>query len=172
MTQRSTPVTPFFAELRSLVIVPTLQKMAVYVPALDGPAARNLLLGTVAQESGGKFLAQWPSGPGAGLWEIEPATHDDLLKNTLAYMPALQALTGSMLSAAFDAHFQLISNLHYGCAIARLLYYRVRERLPAADDVQGLARYWKTYFNTAAGAGTVDQFVTNFRNLIGEPPDV
>ena len=166
------PIQPFFSQLRALVIVPTLQKMAVYVPALDSPAARNLVLGTVAQETGGKYLAEWPTGPGSGLWQMEPATHDDIVATFLPRVPALETLVGAMLSPAFTAHDQLVANLHYSCAIARLFYYRIRQPLPAAGDISGLGRYWKTFYNTAAGGGTVEQFVANFENLIGAPPDV
>jgi hypothetical protein len=169
----STPaIQPFFSQLRSRVIVPTLQKMAAIVPALDGSAARNLVLGTAAQETGGKYLAQWPTGPGCGLWQMEPATRDDIVANFLPRFPTLQTLVESMRGIVFDPDDELVGNLHYGCAITRLFYYRIQAKLPAPSDVTALGQYWKTYYNTAAGAGTVDQFVTNFHNIIGAPPDV
>ena len=62
-------------------------------------------------------------------------------------------------------------NALWSCAIARLLLYRIKAPLPAATDVRGLGQYWKTYFNTPAGGGTVDEFVTKFTNRIGAPPD-
>ena len=39
----------------------------------------------------------------------------------------------------------------YATAVARLIYWRVPRPLPAASDLDGLAAYWKTHYNTAAG---------------------
>jgi hypothetical protein len=162
---------PFFAQLRSFIVIPTLQALDKAQPGIDVPAARNLVLGVAAQESGGKYLAQFPVGPARGLWEIEPATLHDLEKNFLAYHPTLEAVIVSLMMPAESDEEQLVSNLTYSCAIARLLLYRIKAPLPAATDIRGLGQYWKTYFNTPAGGGTVDEFVANFTNLIGAPPD-
>ncbi|HEV2650775.1 MAG TPA: hypothetical protein VGU69_05935, partial [Rhizomicrobium sp.] len=61
----------FFAQLANVVVRPTLARLGLN----DGPVALNLLLGTAAQESGGTYLAQYPTGPALGLWQIEPNTH-------------------------------------------------------------------------------------------------
>ena len=37
------------------------------------------------------------------------------------------------------------------------------EPLPEAQDVEGLAEYWKQHFNTPRGAGTVTRFVAAYR---------
>jgi len=47
----------------------------------------------------------------------------------------------------------LMVDLRYATAIARLVYWRVPKRLPEADDIEALARYWKTHYNTPLGAG-------------------
>ena len=49
-------------------------------------------------------------------------------------------------------------------AMARVRYMRVAESIPA--DGRGLARYWKTYYNTPLGAGTVAEFVANWNRLL------
>ena len=54
---------------------------------------------------------------------------------------------------------QLIWNLAYASAVARLIYYRRPEPLPRADDLPALAEYWKAHFNTAAGKGTPADFI-------------
>ena len=43
--------------------------------------------------------------------------------------------------------------------VARLICYRAPAPLPAADDLVGLARYWKAHDNPALGAGTVAGFL-------------
>jgi hypothetical protein len=167
-----TEIQPFFSQLRSLVIVPVLQKLATVIPSIDTPAARNLMLGTAAQESGGKFLAQWPTGPAVSFWQVEPASAEDLQVNFLQYQHALDEQIGAFWISGFavDGYVQA-GNLYHACAVARTLYYRIKEPLPAPSDIRGLGQYWKTYYNTGAGGGTVDEFVSNFSNLIGVPPD-
>ena len=50
--------------------------------------------------------------------------------------------------------------------MARIHYLRVPEALPAADDVVGLAAYWKRYYNTELGAGTVEKFVESYQRIL------
>ena len=42
---------------------------------------------------------------------------------------------------------------------ARLYISNIPVTIPAPNDVLGQARYWKRFYNTYAGAGTVDKFV-------------
>ncbi|MEY8241449.1 MAG: hypothetical protein RPT25_13980, partial [Cycloclasticus sp.] len=65
-----------------------------------------------------------------------------------------------------DLDEQLIVNLSYATAIARVIYYRVPKALPPGNDIRALAKYWKTHYNTSLGRGTADEFVQNFPNEI------
>ena len=62
----------------------------------------------------------------------------------------------------------LATDLAYACAMARIHYLRKPEPLPAHDDIEGLARYWKEHYNTFLGKGTVEEFVHNYRRLVLE----
>ena len=53
-------------------------------------------------------------------------------------------------------------NLPFQIIMARLYYYRFSEALPAYDDIEGLAKYWKKYWNTELGAGTVGEAIVNY----------
>lgn len=155
---------PFFVQLRTRVVQPTLGFLG-----LDSPAALNLVLGTAAQESGGNYLAQWPCGPALGLWQIEPATRQDVHANFLDGHAELHGKVLRLVAPYPDLDMQLASNLAYAAAICRLIYFRVPEVLPAATDLAGLAGYWKRYFNTPAGGGTTSEFLFNFAKYIGDP---
>lgn len=160
-------MTPIFSQLRSLVIIPTLQHLG-----LDSPAARNLVLGTAAQESGGAYLAQWPSGPARSFWQIEPATAVDLEDNFVPSHKVLGDKLRQLSSGLWPIDIELAVNLPYACATCRLLYYRIPAALPAATDLAGLGAYWKRYYNTPLGAGTAEEWVASFARCIGAPPDV
>ena len=65
----------------------------------------------------------------------------------------------SLAAAGLRQPAQLVWNLGYATAMARLVYRRRPEPLPAAEDIPGLAAYWKAHFNTAAGRGTAAKFI-------------
>lgn len=129
-------------------------------------AAIRLLLGTLVQESGARHLRQLGNGPAMGLYQVEPATHDDVWAHFLKFHPVLRAKTGGLATAHPDRHQQLAGNLNYATAIARLVYWRDSEPLPDADDIEGLARYYKRVFNTAQGKGSVGSFMLNYREHV------
>lgn len=154
-------------QLRELVVRPVLQELNMY-----SEAAENLLLGTAAQESVlGTFIKQYPTGPALGIYQMEPATHGDIWDNYLAYHEDLSSQVrgfASQHSFTRNPHDELVTNLFYSTAMCRLHYRRVSERLPAADDVQGLALYWKHHYNTFKGKGRVEEFVENYHALVLE----
>ena len=150
------------AQFREQVVRPVLQELE-----LHSAAAENLLVGTAVQESRLTYLRQLGGGPALGVFQMEPATHDDIWENYLAHRPeradALRALFGP---AAGDAR-HLTWNLGYAAAMCRLHYYRRPQALPDADDGEGLGRYWKQHYNTPLGAGTVAEFVSNYQKYVG-----
>jgi len=38
--------------------------------------------------------------------------------------------------------------------------------LPNAEDIEGLAHYWKKYYNTVYGSGKVEEFVNNYKKYV------
>ncbi len=130
-------------------------------------SARALLLGTAAQESRlGTYLRQLGKGPALGIFQMEPATERDIWTNYLAYHPALAGKITEVTGVSGPG-WQLHFNLAYQIAMARVHYLRVPRPLPAADDLGGLAAYWKKYYNTALGKGTVDEFVRHYDMVQG-----
>jgi hypothetical protein len=142
--------------LRQYVIRPTLQQIGMW-----SLAAENLLLGTAAHESRmGHYLVQIGGGPALGIYQVEPKTHDDIWQHFLKSRPAIADRISS-LTPFIDAE-QMIANMAYATAMARMVYYRRPEPLPAADDLPGMARYWKKFYNTPLGAGTTKQFIDSY----------
>lgn len=141
------------------VVGPTLKHMG-----LDSLAARRLVVGTMLAESLGQFLDQVTRpgdvtiGPAFGLYQIEAATFRDLRNNYLHYQPTLTARLQALEAEAPEPLLQLVTNLAYATAICRLIYYRRPEALPAADDLDAIATYWKRFYNTVLGTGTIAGF--------------
>jgi len=127
-------------------------------------AAVNLLLGTAAVESCfGRNLRQLGGGPARGVFQIEPATEKDIWDNFLRYNAALR---NKMIEITGIAELNLLAlegNLIYQICMARLQYYKVAEPLPGPDDIEGLAKYYKVYFNTLKGKATMKGFISKYR---------
>ena len=141
-------------QFRDLVIGPSLRSIGLW-----SPSAEQLLLATAVVESGLRSLKQI-AGPALGVYQIEPRTHDDIWRNFLAYRRELASPVEELMAQANTPWFiQLVWNLAYATAMARLVYYRRPEPLPEADDLVGVAEYWKAHYNTVKGAGTVAGFL-------------
>ncbi|MDG3442455.1 hypothetical protein [Nitrospirillum amazonense] len=160
---------PVFSQLRIRVVEPILARISTPARRLDSPAAVNLVLGTCAQETGFNFIGQYPAGPAVSPWQIEPVTHDKVRARLKEEHPDLDGALDALLVPGIDPHAQLAWNLAYAAAFCRLLYWLEPRPLPAANDLAGLAAYWKDFYNTRLGKGTVDEFQRNYRLHIGEP---
>lgn len=160
---------PIFVQLRVRLVEPILARISTPARRLDSPAAVNLVLGTCAQETGFNYLAQYPTGPAVSPWQIEPATHDKIMAVLKDEHPDLYAALQSLLVPGIDPHQQLAWNLAYAVAVCRADYWLQRRPLPAANDLSGLAAYWKDFYNTRLGKGTVEEFEHNYKLHLGAP---
>jgi len=149
------------AQFRQNIVRPVLTDLG-----LHSLAAENLVVGTAVQESNLHYLRQLGQGPARGLYQMEPRTHDDLWASYIVYRAELRRRIEAFLVKDQDRHAQLAWNLAYATAMCRVHYARVPERLPEASDVQGLARYWKQYYNTPRGRGTVAEFADKYERFI------
>ena len=151
------------AQLHQFVIDSALQTIGLY-----SKIASDLVLGTAMHESMLEYLHQIGAGPALGLWQMEPATHDDCWTNFLQYHPGL-AMDVSSLTGGKHSSDLLISNLAYGAAMCRVRYFRAPEPLPSTSDALLLTQCWKQIYNTPQGAGTVDGALQAFTDAVNTP---
>lgn len=151
------------AQFRTEVVRPTLAVLGTWNATMNTPAAENLLIGTSLQESSLTYLRQLSGGPGLGVMQVETATHDDVWTNYLNYRDDLSLIVKGLAAGGKGTAAQLPWNLGYSVAIARLIFWRAPATMPAADDVEALGQFWKTYYNTEGGAGTAAQWVENYQ---------
>jgi len=153
-------------DLRHLVIRDTLKYLNDW-----SMAAENLLLGTAAQESG---LGGWHEGRRVGLYHITPAMHravwDKYLINNPPLASEIRGMAGQH-SFLKSPHGELITNLKYATAIAWMVYRRSGQKLPAANNLVELGKFWHRHFHPKA-QGTVADFVSNYRLLVRDRDQV
>ena len=152
-------------QLRHYIIQPVLKDFGFY-----SKSAENLIFGTGCVESQcGKYIHQLNNGCALGIFQMEPSTHFDIWTNFLS------SKKRKKLVKQIYSYFQwkdmrpcakeLIHNLKYAALMCRIHYLRFEESLPAYDDIIGLARYWKKYYNTKLGDGTVEKFIHDYEKF-------
>ena len=159
------------SQFRSLVVVDTLIKMGMW-----SQASENLLVGTALVESNLTYIKQLGGGPAVGFFQMEPNTAIDIANRYMTHREQLGdrfARAVNVISSTsidwgnvngHDLVTKLICDMRFACAMARLRYWMVSAPLPDADDIEGLAQYWKDHYNTAQGAGKVSDFIEKYRD--------
>lgn len=165
-------------QLRELVIQPTLRYLDPDIPYSE--EAVELLMMTAAHESKlGTYIKQ-VNGPALGIYQMEPATHDDIYRNFFIYKPKLMSsITGLRSQAYITEDELLVTNLMYATAMARVHYYRDSKPIPKKKDfiapVSGfneslwllaLAGYAKRVYNTEAGKATPEKYYNDYRKYV------
>ena len=150
-------------QFREFIVRPVLKYMGM--ASLN---AEELLIATAVHESNGlEYIRQLGRGPALSVFQIEPATHKDVWNNYIAYRPDLSNLMTRLRFDAFRGQeLELMGNLPYAVAIARLIYLRAKPPLPDKENIMGMAKYWKQYYNTLRGKGRVDDFVNNYNRYV------
>lgn len=157
-------ITP--SQLRDLIAHPVLQFLDGAQCAIPfRTEALQLLMGTAMQESQcGTYLHQL-NGPALGVWQMEPATEKDIWTNFLDFHPSMRMAVSKLIVPGTDRTGQLVGNLYYGAAMARVRYARAPEPLPAPGDIAAQAAYYVKNYN-AGGAATVAEYMANWEKLV------
>lgn len=151
-------------QVREYVVRPTLLNLGLW-----SAPAEELVMGTAAQESHFHWIDQRDNagrpGPAYGLWQMEEATHDDLWANFIK--PELADKIRAVCALPSIPHRPPVATLHfnlrYGAAMCRVHYLRKPGAIPGG--LEGQAAYWKQWYNTLKGAGTVEQYIANYRKF-------
>lgn len=155
-------------QFRELVIRPTLKYLEPEIPYSE--EAEDLLFMTAAHESRlGTYLKQI-NGPALGVYQMEPATHDDIWANFLKYQDKIFWVIDDLRHGSNN----LVLDLRYATAMARVHYFRVKEALPKKDKfstyasyLKALSEYAKKYYNTELGKATADDYYKAFLTYKG-----
>jgi len=152
------------------VITPVLDHLDMATGGLgkmNTQAAINLILMIVAHESGKLTYSKQVRGPALGFTQMEPATFQWLVEWLGKSRPhLLDALSTFGPAGELDADYMVVSP-QFSVAVARLNLIRFPEALPESDDLEGLARYAKKYWNTHAGKATEADYLNAYKFMVG-----
>ncbi len=150
------------AQLRVLIIKPVLLDLSLY-----SEDAIELLIFTCANESdGGSYLKQ-VDGPALGIYQMEPATYNDIWQNFIYKRMDLKLkLIHHFNAATMPPEDRLVYDLAFATAMSRIFYLRIDEPIPKSNDTTAIYNYYKKYYNTAAGAANYQQAVEKYLQFI------
>lgn len=117
----------------------------------------NMLFETACVESDcGKYVKQ-VGGPACGVFQIEPNTAKDMQENFIKYRTELQNLHDNLYIKCLTLEENLCYNLAYSIFMCRIYYMRIKKPIPKTKEAR--AEYWKKYYNTDLGKGTVAKYL-------------
>ena len=160
------------AQFRAEIVRPALKAADMW-----SEAAENLVLGTGVQESLLTWVKQRGAGPARGFYQMEPATADDICHRFLSTRASLAVGLGKatwphVASPPAYSHLSkqdiarlLVEDLRFATIMCRLRYWMMPAPLPKANDVEGLARYWKDKYNTVLGKGLAVDWADKYRRF-------
>lgn len=152
-------------QLLENIIRPVLKDLKMH-----SSAAEILMLGTAIIESDLHYIKQI-KGPALGIYQVEPGTHKDNFVNYLNFrgrdfVKRRIDKFSVVYTGIHPPHEQLVWNLAYATAQARLVYWRRPDPLPEKNDAEGLASYHKQHYNTYKGKTEVLKSIKVFDRLI------
>lgn len=127
-----------------------------------GPNAVSLMLGTCAAET---CLGKAPdihALSGYGLFQLDKIAIVDVIQRTRPHHKELIADEYQIDIDSVEPN-DLDNSPLLAAIFCRLFYILIPEPIPKGDEKQAL--YWKRYYNTAAGAGTVSHYLKQGEQL-------
>ncbi len=116
--------------------------------------ARELLMMTCAHESHLGTYRKQVGGPALGIFQMEPATFDDLKQNFISYRPILHGILKDRKAE------ELVEDDVLAIVMARLLYFRAPETI--GDTKEEWASLAKKRYNTVAGKATEAKYLEDY----------
>lgn len=148
-------------QLHDLIIRPTHKYMG---GNYESKESNFLSLCTAAIESDCGYYIKQINGIALGIWQMEPATHDDIWQNC----DALKTEFGQIIRNLAPIYSKLsdddlIDAPKYACAMARLKYSMDPNPLPKITgdnnaDSRAFYDYYKRVYNTELGSSTFDKW--------------
>ena len=139
------------------IISEVLSMLESYTGIKKTKEAVNLVYETGMAESGYRALVQKGGGPAVSFFQIEPATGRDIFNNYVEYR---QTLVEALIQFGLDPmnlDFCIKTNIAIAICMCRFHYRRVPSAIPKTKE--GRAKYWKKYYNTELGKGSIEHYL-------------
>lgn len=117
----------------------------------------NMIIETACVESNcGEYIKQI-NGPACSIFQIEPRTANDIIANFITNNKTRIDNFSKLYNRNLTLEQNLCTNLMFAIFMCRMFYLRVKEPIPSTVELR--AKYWKKYYNTKKGKGTVEKYI-------------
>ena len=117
----------------------------------------NMIIETACVESNcGEYIKQL-KGPACSIFQIEPNTAKDIIQNYIVKNNLRLQNFNRLYNSNLTLEQNLCTNLMFAIFMCRCFYLRVKEPIPSTIELR--AKYWKKYYNTEKGKGTVEKYI-------------
>lgn len=160
------------AQVREILIRQPL--LAINIPSFWSADAEELIMGTAAQESNlfnfvkqvSLYYSYIGTEGGFGPFQMEKITFDDLWARLIKGKELEDKIMATCNLCHSPTVIQLMTHLDLAVIMCRVKYLSIEEPLPQASDIPRIAAYWKKYYNTPQGAGTEQEFISNYHRYV------
>ena len=154
----------YYYGVNSLDHIKTLARQVCALLGGDRSVQRMLIETTCPETHGGTYPDAHPDTKGVGLCQHDQINIDDLKLNGEArHFSAIKRTFGYDIMAIELADLAEDPLLSLICC--RLSYKRIPAKVPAT--LIEIAIYWKRYYNTEAGKGTIDHYLEAVEEVLG-----
>ena len=123
---------------------------------LRTPNRKQFMVAIGLVESGYNYVAQVPEADALGFWQVQLGTYRDNILNFLEFKNEFND-GWSLIKKIHQATYpSMTSDCVFACYMGAITVYRAPAALPEYNDIEGMAKYWKTYYNTSQGAGSIE----------------
>ena len=151
-------------QLTELIVRPALKQMGAH-----SPAAEQLVLGTCAKESAlGTYVHQVGGGPALGIFQMEPATYDNIWNQYLNDHDSLKRMIlGACGYTSVPHEDRLMTDYKLATMMCRVKYLWIKAKLPNYGDIDGQAHYWAKYYNGNPVTGIPQKYIDTYNQYVG-----
>lgn len=149
-----------------------LIEMVDEVCAVYGNGKNNtadlLIKGIMAVETNmATYIDPTPEGAGNGVCQFDRAPFEDIQRRVVMYKSKWVFLAKKNFGIDLKnvTHHMLNYAPLPSIIYCRLFLKLIPEEIPS--DVEGMAKYWKKYYNTVLGKGKVEDFIKKYNKYVG-----
>ena len=137
-----------------------INEVLIRMEELDIPntkEARDLIFETGNAETSYRHLEQMGGGPAISFWQLESNTIKDIWENYITYRKPYIQMAYELGLREGEMDFCVMSNVALAVFFCRVYYRRQPGAIPSTPEER--ADYWKEYYNTEGGKGTVKHYL-------------
>lgn len=124
---------------------------------LRTPNRKQFMVAIGLVESGYNYVAQVPEADALGYWQVQRNTYLDNQVNFLDFKNEFNHYWVLLKKIHIASYPSMASDCVFACYMGAITVYRAPAALPEYNDIEGMAKYWKTYYNASPRGASIEE---------------